>query len=90
MVDNLRRTLTAPMTVLALLVGWTLPLHSAVIWTAFILATILLPTLIPLIGAILPSRSGVTVDSHVRALGDDVYLALTSSALRVVFRAHQE
>ena len=89
MVDNLRRTLTAPMTILALLTGWALPLHAAVVWTAFILTTILLPTLIPVIGAILPSRPGVTVDSHLRALGDDLCLALTSSALRVVFLAHQ-
>jgi len=89
MVDNLRRTLTAPMTVTALLVGWALQLHAALVWTRFILTTILLPTLIPVVGAILPSRSRVTADSHLRALGDDLYLALTSSALRVVFLAHQ-
>ena len=89
MIDNLRRTLTAPMTVVALIAGWTLPMHGAIIWSGCILATILLPTLIPLICAILPTRSGVTMDSHLRALGDDLYLALTSSALRVVFLPHQ-
>ena len=77
------------MTILALIAGWTLPMQGAIIWSGCILATILLPTLIPLICAILPTRSGVTVDSHLRALGDDLYLALTSSALRVVFLPHQ-
>lgn len=89
MIDNLRRTLTAPANVIALLVGWTLPLPAASVWTAFILTTILLPTLIPVVSAILPSRAGVTASSHLRALGDDLYLALTASGLRVVFLAYQ-
>ena len=38
MLDNLRRTLSAPAGLVALAVGWTLPLRVAVPWTAFILA----------------------------------------------------
>ena len=38
MLDNLRRTLSAPAAVLALLAGWTLPFHAAAIWTLFVLA----------------------------------------------------
>ena len=52
MIDNLRRTLTAPTAVLALALGWTLPLPSALAWTAFVLATILVPNLIPVISAL--------------------------------------
>src|SRR6202020_2711129 len=85
MLDNLRRTLVAPATVVALLIGFTLPVHTAIAWTGFILLTILLPPLIPVVSALLPSRSGVTADSHLRALGGDLSVALTSSALRVVF-----
>ena len=36
MVDNLRRTLSAPAAVLALLAGWTLPFEAAAIWTFFV------------------------------------------------------
>ena len=36
MLDNLRRTLSAPAAVLALLAGWTLPLHAALVWTLFV------------------------------------------------------
>ncbi|MBK8174873.1 MAG: glycosyl transferase [Rhodospirillales bacterium] len=89
MLDNLRRSLSAPMAILALLGGWAMPLPGAVVWTAFVLATIVLPTLIPVIGAILPRRGGVTPDSHVRALGGDIRLALTQSGLQVAFLAHQ-
>jgi cyclic beta-1,2-glucan synthetase len=89
MLDNLRRTLSAPLAVLAFLVGWTLPLDGALIWTAFILATILLPILIPVLGAILPRRGGITPDSHLRALGGDIRLALSVSVMQVTFLAHR-
>jgi cyclic beta-1,2-glucan synthetase len=89
MIDNLRRTLTAPTAVLALAVGWTLPLPSALVWTAFVLATILIPNLIPVLSALPARRPGVSMSSHSRALGGDFRLALTLSALNLVFLADQ-
>ena len=89
MLDNLRRTLSAPAAVLALLVGWTLPVHVALIWTLFVVLTIALPTLIPVAAAIPPRRPGVTKSSHMRALGGDAGLALTLSTLTVTFLADQ-
>jgi len=46
MIDNLRRTLSAPTAVVALAVGWTLPIYPALVWTSFVLATIVVPNLI--------------------------------------------
>ncbi|MDR3665000.1 MAG: protein ndvB, partial [Mycobacterium sp.] len=89
MLDNLRRTLSAPAAVLALLAGWAAPFDAALVWTGFVLSTIVLPTLIPIIGAIPPRRPGPTMASHVRALGNDFQLALTLSALIVTFLGHQ-
>jgi cyclic beta-1,2-glucan synthetase len=89
MLDNLRRTLSAPVAVLALLVGWTMPFDAALVWTIFVLSTIVLPTLIPVIAAILPRRPGTTIASHMRALVGDLRLALSLSALIVTFLAHQ-
>ena len=89
MLDNLRRTLSPPAAVLALLVGWTLPLHVALMWTVFVVLTIALPTLIPVVAAIPPRRPGVTISSHTRALGGDAGLAFTLSALTVTFLADQ-
>ena len=86
MIDNLRRTVSAPACVLALAAGWTLPLEAALVWTAFVLATILLPTLIPLISEI-PRRPGVAISGHLRALGGDLRLALTLAALNITFLA---
>ena len=89
MLDNLRRTLSAPVAVLALLAGWTAPFDAALIWTIFVISTIVMPTLIPVVGAIPPRRPGITLASHIRALGGDLRLALSLSALIVTFLAHQ-
>jgi cyclic beta-1,2-glucan synthetase len=89
MLDNLRRTLSAPASVAALLMGWLLPTSSALLWSAFIIATIAMPALLPVFAAIVPSRVGVTVRSHLRALRRDVWLAAMQTAFLVTFLAHQ-
>ena len=89
MLDNLRRTLSAPAALAALVAGWMLPFPAALIWTAFIVLTIALPTLIPVIAAIPPRRPGVTISSHTRALGWDFRLAVALSALNLTFLADQ-
>ena len=89
MLDNLRRTLSAPTGVLALLAGWTLSLHAAAIWTCFILSTIAVPTLLPVLAAIEPRHARITAESHLRALRADIWLALSQTALALTFLAHQ-
>ena len=89
MLDNLRRTLAAPASIMALLAGWTLPLHAAAVWTCFILATMAVPALIPVLAAILPRRAHITARSHLRALGADLWLSLAQTGLAVTFLAHQ-
>ncbi len=89
MLDNLRRSLSAPAAVLALLAGWALPLHQALIWTGLVIATLVVPTAIPVVAAIRPRRAGITLSSHVRGLGVDLRLATSLSALNIIFLAHQ-
>src|SRR5271165_1026213 len=89
MLDNLRRTLSAPSSVMALLAGWTLSLHSAAVWTCFILSTIAVPALLPVLAAIVPRRARITARSYLRALGADLSLALSQTVLTVTFLAHQ-
>ncbi len=88
MLDNLRRTLSAPMAILALILGWTMTLDAALVWTGFVLGTILLPTLIPLF-FVFRRKPGTTLDSHLRALQGDFRLAMAQSLLTVTFLAHQ-
>ena len=69
MFDNLRRTLSAPAAFVALLAGWTLPLPAALAWTGFVLLTVALPTILPVIAALVPRHAAITTRSHFSALG---------------------
>ena len=61
MLDNLRRSLSAPMTVAALVTGWMLPWPAALQWCAIIVLALGLPTMLPAFAGILPRRSTVTL-----------------------------
>ena len=89
MLDNLRRSLSAPACVAALVAGWLLPVRLALLWTVFVVLTIAVSTLLPVLSAIVPRRARVTAVSHLRALVADVRLALSLTALLLVFMAHQ-
>jgi cyclic beta-1,2-glucan synthetase len=89
MLDNLRRTLSAPATLVALVAGWLLPLPAALAWTTFVLATIALPTLLPVLAALVPRRAGITTRSHLRAFGKDLGLATRQTVFLIVFLPHQ-
>ena len=87
MIDNLRRSLVAPSTLLTLFVGWLLPLPLAAVWTAVVLLMLALPQLVGLPFAVLPGRAGITSRSHFAALLADTRRALAQIALSVVFLA---
>ncbi len=89
MLDNLRRTLAAPAIMVSLLAGWLLPIDAALGWTAFVLATIALPPLIPLVGDATSRRGRVTLRSHLAWLGLGLRHAASLTALTVTFMAHQ-
>ena len=89
MIDNLRRSLVAPMALAALLAGWLLPFHPAWIWTLLILATVLTPTIIPVLAGLGPARAGVPLETHLRTIGTDFGFALTQSLFVVVLLADQ-
>ena len=87
MFDNLRRSLAAPLTLAALLVGWLMPPRVALVWTLSMLALLALPRLMPLLFAILPAHRGATWRSHLMVLGRDTQTALSQIGLNLVFLA---
>jgi cyclic beta-1,2-glucan synthetase len=89
MFDNLRRSLSNPSSLVALLLGWTLPLPAGAIWTAFILSTIALPLILPSLLGLVPRRVGISKRSHFRGIGRDLFLGLVQAAFLVTFMAHQ-
>ncbi|HET6223359.1 MAG TPA: glycosyl transferase, partial [Dongiaceae bacterium] len=89
MFDNLRRTLSAPAAFVALLAGWTLPLPAALVWTGFVLLTVALPTILPVIAALVPRHAAITTRSHFSALASDILNAASQTALLLAFLPHQ-
>jgi len=84
-IDNLRRSLTPPLTLVALGLGWLLPLPGAVVWTALMLLMLALPHLLPLPFALMPGRAGITARSHLDAFVADLRMASARIALEVTF-----
>ncbi len=89
MVDNLRRTLSAPLTLASLAMAWTLPYVSAPLWTGFVIASTVIPAALPVVTGLLPRRRGISKRSHLQAVAADFRLALAHVGLGWTFLAHQ-
>ena len=89
MVDNLRRTMSAPLSLATLVAAWTLPSVSTGPWTAFVLASMIVPAALPVLAGLLPRRQGISKRSHLRAVGSDVALAAAQVGFDVTLLAHQ-
>jgi len=89
MIDNLRRSLSAPSAFLALVAGWALPSADAARWSLFVVAALAVPAAIPFLTAVLPRRLGLAWRMHLRAIGADLRLAASQTLLLVAFLPHQ-
>jgi cyclic beta-1,2-glucan synthetase len=87
--DNLRRTLSAPAAFLTLVVGWLLPTASPSIWMLFILATAAIPPLLPFFIGLSPRRRGISLRSHSRGVLSDLGLGTSQIGLSFTFLTYQ-
>ncbi len=87
MLDNIRRSLSAPATLLAFLIGWQLPTPASWAWTVFLTLVIALPPMLPILSAVLPRRKGFSLRGHARNLAHDMLLASTQILFNVTFLA---
>ena len=85
MADNLRRSLVAPLAVLALGLGWLLPLPVALLSSILLLAMLTVGRVMPLPFDVLPGRAGITSRSHFAALSSDTANAMRQIGLDVAF-----
>ena len=88
-IDNLRRTLSAPAAFLTLVVGWLLPHPFPSVWTGFIFGTIAIPALLPFFIGLSPRRSGISLRSHIRGVLNDLGLGVSQIGLSFIFLAYQ-
>lgn len=87
MLDNLRRSLSAPALLLSFLIGWWLPWNAAVTWTVFLLVVTCLPSLLPIIAGVIPRQRGYSLRSHARNLARDSLLAIAQILFNLTFMA---
>jgi cyclic beta-1,2-glucan synthetase len=87
--DNLRRTVSAPAAFLTLVAGWLLPPASPWVWTLFILATVAIPPLLPFFIGLSPRRKGISLRSHFRGVLSDLGLGASQIGLTLTFLAYQ-
>ncbi len=89
MVDNLRRTLSPPLTLATLVVAWCVPGLSAGLWTVLVVAASIIPPALPVLAGLVPRRQGISKRSHLQAVVEDVRLAIAHVGLAWVFLAYQ-
>ncbi|HEV2650658.1 MAG TPA: glucoamylase family protein, partial [Rhizomicrobium sp.] len=87
MLDNLRRSLTAPAILLSLLIAWTQHHYAALLWTAFILACLILPAFLPLLSALIPRRRRLVTFNYFRNVARDAALASVQIVFGLTFLA---
>jgi len=89
MVDNLRRSLTPILWVMAAVAGWTLlPFTQAAQWQALLILVLFMAPTFQVVDAILPKNRDVTARGHFTALARDVAFGTAMVAVKVVLMAH--
>ena len=89
MVDNLRRSLLAPLTLMALGVSWLLPTPTGMLGILLVLSTIAIPAFFPTLFSVLPRRAGISLRNHFGMLAADLRRAAMQSTFSVAFLADQ-
>ncbi len=90
MLDNLRRSLMAPCVFLVFLASWLIPGRLPWLWIRFILATIIIPPLIPFLAGLNPRLGGAASNrAYFRDLASDLSLGLSKAGLALTFMAYE-
>jgi len=87
--DNLRRSLVAPGALLLLVAAWTFLPGSPLVWTLFVLLTLVFPVYGHLGNALMLHPRGVPWTSHLRNVWGDALRSTAQVALTIAFLPHQ-
>jgi cyclic beta-1,2-glucan synthetase len=89
MVDNLRRSLLAPSSFLFAVAAWVLPGVPPLLGVGVLVGSVAIPAFIPVIDGLVPHRWRISMRSHLRAVGYDVFVALTHSFMAITMLAEE-
>src|SRR6185312_5761922 len=68
---------------------WTWPGAQPALWSAFVLAVIVVPAMLAPLAGLVPRTSGISKRSHARAVARDFRSACTHVAFTATVMAHQ-
>ncbi len=89
MLDNLRRSLSAPSSFLLGVAAWTLPDVSPPLWTGLLIGCIAVPAFMPVLDGLIPRRQGFSKRARLRGTGSDIRVAALQVLLAITVLAHQ-
>jgi cyclic beta-1,2-glucan synthetase len=89
MLDNLKRSLLAPLTLATFCLCWLFPLPAAMTGILLALATIAVPAFFPTLFTMLPRRADIRFQNHIHTVISDLQLAARQTLLSVAFLADQ-
>jgi cyclic beta-1,2-glucan synthetase len=87
--DNLRRSLTAPALMALLLAGWTILPGSALLWTVLGVLVLAFPAYVQVARSLSSRVRGVPIRQHIAAEHEHVVTSARQSFLSAAFLAHQ-
>ena len=88
MLDSLRRSLSAPAALLALLASWSIPFAPRGVWLGFILLSLAFPALLSVLSGLVPRSHGVSRKHHFLAIADDVLVGSGHAVVALTLLAH--
>ena len=87
--DNLRRSVVPPATLLFLVSGWTILPGFPITWTAMAILPILFPCVASVLALLSGPRAGQSWHVFLRTRSDDVDTAVARAGLQIAFLAHE-
>jgi cyclic beta-1,2-glucan synthetase len=87
MLDNLRRSLSAPGAILALVASWAIPDAPQAILIGFVLTALAFPAILAITSGLTSSRRGISLVTHLRVVGENVLWAIGHSLVTLTFLA---
>ena len=88
MLENLRRSLSAPAALIALLASWSIAFAPRELWLGFILLSLAFPSLLSILSGLLPRNHGVSRKHHFRAVADDLLVGAGHAVVALTLLAH--
>lgn len=89
MLDNLRRSLSAPAAFSALVATWAIPNAPQLILVGLVLTALALPAILAVLSGFAPPRRGISLGTHLRATGENVLWATGNSLVALTLLAQQ-